>query len=379
MVENACYLHDIGNPPFGHFGETAIQEWTKENLKKYADDAGINYEKVEGRLSDFFEFDGNPQGLRMVTRLHCENCDEYGLNISYPTLMSCIKYTRTTGEPKDKGLNKKAAYFQTEEPIVKEMYEKLNLPLNTRHPLSYIMEAADDISYCLSDISDGIEKKILTSEDVVKALYREWIKEHPEVRSIKNTTKYTFIPNELLLPKRNIKYYNREIAIEISKYATKKAVEAYLKQEEEICEGKCTSLIDSDSEAGQLLEAIKKIARSKLYRSAEAENIELSGYMIITGLLECFSRLVRLPKASFLQLYEGKGSNKQLDYEWRLLNRISPRMKMAYASQKSSFDNSKETEWWLRIHMIIDYISGMTDEYALKVYQMLQGISIQTK
>ena len=379
MVENACYLHDIGNPPFGHFGETAIQEWTKENLKKYADDAGINYEKVEGRLSDFFEFDGNPQGLRMVTRLHCENCDEYGLNISYPTLMSCIKYTRTTGEPEDKGLNKKAAYFQTEEPIVKEMYEKLNLPLNTRHPLSYIMEAADDISYCLSDISDGIEKKILTPEDVVKALYREWIKGHPEVKELTTRTQYAFIPDKLFLPKRNIKYYNREIAIEISKYATEKAVEAYLKQEEEICEGRCTSLIDSDSEAGQLLEAIKKIARLKLYRSAEAENIELSGYMIITGLLECFSRLVRLPKASFLQLYEGKGSKKQLDYEWRLLNRISPRMKMAYASQKSSFDNSKETEWWLRIHMIIDYISGMTDEYALKVYQMLQGISIQTK
>jgi dGTPase len=379
VVENACYLHDFGNPPFGHFGEEAIREWSKDNLEGYAKKAGVDSEKIASRLNDFYEFDGNPQGLRMVTRLHCENCDPYGLNISYPTLLSCIKYTRTTGEPEDKALNKKPAYFQSELPLVMQMYDSFGISRSTRYPLSYIMEAADDISYCLSDISDGIEKKILSAEDFVKALHKEWIKTHPQIKDIKVARKYVFVEDELLLPKGVIKYYNREIAIQISKYVISKAAEAYLNKEEEIFNGTCTGLIDPKSEAGKLLDAIKKIARNKLYRSSEAENIEISGYAVIRGLLNCYSRLISLPRTKFDLLMAGKGARQHLDYEWRLLNRISQRLKTAYKQQLDEFDNSDETEWWLRIHMIVDYISGMTDDFALKIFQMLEGISIQTK
>lgn len=86
VVENACLLHDIGNPPFGHFGETAIKDWMIKNLENYSKEAGVCFDEFEKYASDFYEFDGNPQGLRVVTRLHCER-NESGLNLSYPTLL----------------------------------------------------------------------------------------------------------------------------------------------------------------------------------------------------------------------------------------------------------------------------------------------------
>lgn len=183
IVENACLLHDIGNPPFGHFGEDAIKEWAKnileyipknlehipKNLKKNKND-----ELLEELITDFKEFDGNPQGLRIITKLH-PDFDQHSLNLTYSTLLSMIKYPRTpiTNET-DKGKFKKAGYFHTEKNIVEEIHEKLEIPLGSRYPFVYIMEAADDIAYCMSDIADGIEKGIITETEFIEESKKEW-------------------------------------------------------------------------------------------------------------------------------------------------------------------------------------------------------------
>lgn len=199
IVENACLLHDLGNPPFGHFGETAIKKWWKENYKKYIDDynarasivsaRNINFSTKEEKvlLKDFEEFDGNPQGLRNILRV-CKNLDQTeskvqsGLNLSYPTILCDVKYVRCAGEIIKrniaKGIVKKAGYFQSERNIFDKIYSEMGMyPAKKRYPFVYIMEAADDIAYGLSDIADGIEKKIMTLdlEKLQKILIIFWV------------------------------------------------------------------------------------------------------------------------------------------------------------------------------------------------------------
>ena len=162
VVENACLVHDIGNPPFGHFGEAAICNWARERLHKIGKKLKLShFSDFSKRMKDFEEFDGNPQGFRVITKLHTER-DRFGLNMTYASLLCALKYVRTTGEKGNSMVDRKPGYFQTEKELVDRMRNMVGLKEGTRYPLTYIVEAADDIAYCLSDISDGIEKGVLS-------------------------------------------------------------------------------------------------------------------------------------------------------------------------------------------------------------------------
>ena len=163
IVETACLMHDIGNPPFGHFGEEALQRWFRgrgaESYKR-----STQREDWETILSqnaaDFLHFDGNPQGFRIVSQL------QYGLrpgmNLTFTQFFAGIKYPRSAREvDKNNPFKKKAGYFATEEDLVATMRDALKIEDGCRHPLSYIMEAADDIAYCMSDLEDGFEKGLI--------------------------------------------------------------------------------------------------------------------------------------------------------------------------------------------------------------------------
>lgn len=370
IVENACLLHDIGNPPFGHFGETAIQEWARKQLSKLAKKAKVtNNTKLYHLLTaDFLEFDGNPQGFRILTKLHCEQ-DKYSLNLSYATLLCALKYSRAAGEKGGEGILKKAGYFQSEKSVVEKIYNSVGIQLHHRSPFTYIMEAADDIAYCLSDISDGIEKRIITASDFLVAFRKQWVKEYP----------LDSCPVEI--PEK-IDHFNLDLSVKWSRRIIDAAAENYLNNHESFFLGTATQLIDKDG-MGRVLDTVKQVSRQLLYRSPEAENIELTGYAVITGLLNHFSRLLELPYEKF-RYFTDPNKNPQkmkLDLEWRLFNRIGKRYITAYLYALEEYRNDSDFdvyEWWLRVHMIVDHINGMTDDFALSTYQMLEGISIST-
>ena len=364
VIENACLLHDLGNPPFGHFGEEAIKRWFIRNWEESAKEAEVNISVLKSKVKDFFEFDGNPQGIRIATRLHCES-DEYGLNLSLPTILSAIKYTRCTNEESDDCLKKKPGYFQTETPIIKKLYEKIGLDRNQRYPLVYITEAADDIAYCLSDITDGIEKRIISPEEFMGDFLEEWGKKYVDKPPVP-------------IPTKKINYFNMEVSVGWSRAIMKETINYYLTDHDSIYNGTSPSLINEDG-IGRVLNIVKKVARKRLYRSPEAQNIELSGYRIITGLLDHFSNLLRLKRSDF-EFFAEKNINpagKGLDLEWRLFSRISPRCVKSYTNQIFEFKADNDIEWFLRAHLILDHIGNMTDDYALGTYQMLEGIQIK--
>lgn len=365
IVENACLIHDIGNPPFGHFGEAAIQSWARNMLPQLPTKEISQNHKFPILMSDFEEFDGNPQGFRTITRLHTER-DEFSLNLTYATLLCALKYSRAAGEVGDNGILKKAGYFQTEKHLVEKMYSKINLDLHHRYPLTYIMEAADDIAYCLSDISDGIEKRILTEQDFLNEFRRTWTQDYSEV------TCPVKIPD-------HIDNFSHDISIPWSKKAMQEAIQNYIDNHEDFYNGTAKELIPQNG-MGSVLNTIKKVSRKILYSSIEAESIELTGFAVITGILRNYGRLLKIPYLTFEKIANQEQVDN-FDVERRLFNRIGKRYVKAYWYAIDKLDKTKTEdflvyEWWLRIHLIVDHVSGMTDEFALETYQMLEGINL---
>lgn len=368
VVENACLLHDIGNPPFGHFGESAIRDWAKSITSKDIIPADIRHEQGFARLmNDFCEFDGNPQGFRTVTRLHTD-FDEHSLNLTYATLLSTIKYPKIAGDYL--GTYKKSGVFQSEKDLIDIIWNNVDMKKGHRYPLVYIMEAADDIAYCMSDIADGIEKGILSTQDFVEVFKKEW------ERGYCSET----IPVEL--PRGDDLVFGRDISVSWSRLAMDEAVQNFFMSTKEIYNGTADALINPSMPMGKVLETIKRVSRKILYSSFEAESIELTGYAVITGILKHYEKLMKLDHDQISALLNGTKADG-IEFERRLFNRLGDRYKKAYRYAIEKLDSNckdyRTLEMWLRIHLVIDHIAGMTDEYALETYQMLEGIELMHK
>lgn len=370
IVENACLLHDIGNPPFGHFGETAIRDWAKSRGVKALPDGINKKDKLLNELMcDFYEFDGNPQGFRTVTKLHTDY-DKYSLNLTSATMLCILKYSRAAGEKKGEGILKKAGYFQSEKKQVEEISKKAGSELHHRYPFTYIMEAADDVAYCMSDIADGIEKQVLTKEIFIEKFLEEWKEKYYEYELCK------------FMPKNENISYKKDISIAWSKKAMDEIVDNYFKNHEDVLYGNADSLVNEQGLMGRVLSVMKSVSRKILYTSFEAENIELTGYAVITGILRKYEKLLKLPAKKFEKISEGEIVDKT-EIERRLFNRLGKRYVTAYkyaVGELDKQDNSYEVkEWWLRVHLLLDHVSGMTDDFALETYQMLEGINLMHK
>ena len=172
ILQCAGLIHDIGNPPFGHFGETAIQDWFKSNLKKLT----FKGKPIEDLLNeqmkqDFYNFEGNTQALRVVSKLHFL-VDEHGMNLTKALLATIIKYPGSSLEIDKKSGNiktKKMGYLYAE----KDLFEDIEQSTGTnkaRHPLTYLLEAADDIAYKTADMEDSIKKNCITYSQLLDEL-----------------------------------------------------------------------------------------------------------------------------------------------------------------------------------------------------------------
>ena len=186
ILASAGLLHDIGNPPFGHFGEDTIRDWFSKNIKKIGmKDENGNILKLEDLLSeqmknDLLFFEGNAQAIRVVSKLHFL-VDENGMNLTYALLNTLVKYpvnslniNKESGNIKDK----KMGYNLAEEELFREIVENTgtyDVESNVvyRHPLTFILEAADDIAYCTADIEDGMKKGFINFEKFIKTMKEE--------------------------------------------------------------------------------------------------------------------------------------------------------------------------------------------------------------
>ena len=172
ILQCAGLLHDIGNPPFGHFGETTIRDWFKNNLSKIYYKGQILEEYLEPQMiQDLYNFEGNAQALRLVTKLHFL-VDENGMNLTKALLATIIKYPVSSLEINKKSGNiktKKMGYFYADRNNFENIQDSMELNGN-RHPLTYLLEAADDIAYKTADIEDSVEKGNISYHQLMREL-----------------------------------------------------------------------------------------------------------------------------------------------------------------------------------------------------------------
>lgn len=383
ILQCAGLLHDIGNPPFGHFGETAIQDWFKKNLPflEYKGEKLADYLEPQ-MVQDFYHFEGNAQGLRVVTKLHFL-VDENGMNLTKALLGTIIKYPVSSLEINKKSGNiktKKMGYFKDDEKNFEEI-QKATGTSGNRHPLTYLLEAADDIAYKTADIEDSVEKGNISYEQLLKEL---------EERCIKSILlKYPFLEQDKLEEKAFESQYGKLIHILSDKYekAVKKgyqkpesyavqnwvvsiqgslifaASDSFIRNYDAIMEGTYFQDLFYGTEVMDIMEDLGDIAYKYSFISKPIYKLEIAAQTIFDFLLNKFTDAVIY--------YDTDVSLTAV--QKKMIALISKDYKRIY--EKQAEGKSEKEKLYLRLLLVTDYICGMTDSFAKDLYQELNGIS----
>jgi len=341
IVSTACLAHDLGNPPFGHSGEKAIQTFFTEGA------GNILKSKVSSEFwDDITHFEGNANAFRLLTH-QFKGRRVGGFVMTYSTLASIVKYPYASSAAGKKG---KFGFFQSEQEYFQRIADEMGItcksnshePLQyARHPLVYLVEAADDICYEIMDIEDAHKLKILSYQETENLLLGFF----DDVNREKILQR---IVDEGLNDANEKVVYMR--ACVIGKLENE-CVNTFMEHEDEILKGTFEGSLIKHIKQHQrdAYERCAKLSAERIYRSRPVLDVELSGYKIMATLMEQMTEAVMHPNRYYSQ---------------QLIERVS-----------SQYDiNNKDLE--IRLMAVIDYIAGMTDIYALDVYQKINGISL---
>lgn len=336
IVAVACLCHDLGNPPFGHSGEKTISTFFSEGNGQ-----GLQLQLTPRQWADFVNFEGNANSFRLLTHQFCGR-RKGGFAMTYSTLASIVKYPHTSVMAGSHG--GKFGFFESEESTYRKIAYTLGIPeiapgLFARHPLVYLMEAADDICYQIMDVEDAHKLKILPLDDVINLLLGFFSAEdrQKKLRGMNHLTD----PNEKVA-------YLRSAVIGALVMA---CADEFSANESTILSGTYQgSLIQNLPEP--LTSAFRNVATTAMnhiYQAPEVVDIEIAGNRIINYLMETLVEAVLNPDKNFSCLL---------------------------LSQFPQQYDIKAPDLYGKIQGVLDHISGMTDVYALDLFRKLNGHSL---
>ena len=338
IVAAASLAHDIGNPPFGHSGEKAIGEYFSIGKGQHFKD-----KMTPKQWQDLIDFEGNANGFSLLTA--SRPGIEGGLRISYATLGAFMKYPKESlpKKPTQNIADKKYGFFQSEKHFFEEVALELGMISNKtgedigfeRHPLAYLVEAADDICYTIIDFEDGINLGLVPEDFALEYLIKL-------VKDSIDSVKY----NSLTTKEDRISYL-RALAIGS---LINDVVKVFVENEEAILEGKYPYALTDKSKYKAQMDDIIKLSVKSIYQSREVVEKEIVGYQIIQTLLDKFI-------TAFNNKFEGKSSN----YD-KLLIKMLP----------EKFLEEKQ-DLYQRVLHICHYVSLLTDGNALELFEMING------
>jgi len=339
IVSAACLAHDLGNPPFGHSGEKAISTFFSEGKG-----LSLKSELSSMEWEDITHFEGNANAFRLLTHQFLGR-RKGGFVMTYSTLAAIVKYPFSSQLA---GKKSKFGFFTSEANDFQKIAQELGIlklssegePLKyARHPLVFLVEAADDICYQMMDIEDAFKLKLLTFEEA-KELYQGFLNE--------NRKKRTDEVCRLVTDRNEQIAYLRATVIGI---LIQECARIFIQNEEKILEGEFNEALikQIDSPLKEAYQKCSQTALHKIYRSRDVLDIELAGFHVISTLLELMIEAVQSPQKAYSQL---------------LINRVS-----------SQYDINSPSLYG-KIQAVLDYISGMTDVYALDLYRKIKGNSL---
>lgn len=342
IVQAACLAHDIGNPPYGHSGEDAIRHWFHQAARQ-----GWLDPLTDAQRSDFLNFEGNAQGFRVLTELEYHQF-EGGMRLTYATLGAYLKYPWTSRHADSLGYKKhKFGCYQAEFPLLEQIAEKLGLPMQDdqcwgRHPLVYLVEAADDICYGLIDLEDGMEMELLDYAEVERLLLDLVDGDLPDTY-------------RQLGPKDSTR---RKLAILRGKaieHLVNAAAQAFLEQQPALLAGtlKGDLVEHMHDNARRCVLAAKNMARERIFQDKRKTLHEIGAYSTLETLLDAFCGAVN-------ELHAGQN----LSFKHRRILDL-----MGNNAPKPDWDLYQS---YLRV---IDFIAGMTDLYAADIATRIRGIT----
>lgn len=349
VISAACLAHDIGNPPFGHSGEKAISSYF---LNLPADQKDFFQKNLtESQYKDLTNFEGNANGLRLLTHSFNEN-REGGMNLTYTTLAAMLKYPCESSAGLRKGIlsRKKYGFFDSEKETFLKIAHEFNLISISsekiafaRHPFVFLVEAADDICYQVIDWEDAYRLKIISLEKAIDVLLQFF----PEGDGRDNRGKMRFIANEIKDENQKISFLRAKVINTLIEHCTN----IFWENKESILSGKYEKSLTDDlpDEINKPFKELKKISNKEIYNYRPVIEIELAGYKILGGLLEEFIPALIEPhkptSEKLLQLLP-----EQFRYNGPDLYR--------------------------KAQSVVDFVSGMTDVYAVDLYRKIKGIAL---
>ncbi len=367
ILQCAGLIHDIGNPPFGHFGEEAIRDWFVQNLKKLTY-CGKPVTRVLDKqmLSDLYHFEGNAQAFRQVTKLHFL-VNENGMNLTYALLNTIIKYPVSslmmhpeTGNVKEK----KMGYFLAEQDLYRQIAEEMGTS-GMRHPLAYVLEAADDIAYSTADIEDAFKKGFLSFEKLREELM--------SARDRSGIDTAHLDPVEMLdhqyengrrLGVQDPKLYAvQNLTVRLQSKLLYCATYGFTSNYRRIMDGEYPHDLFAGTFGDWVITALKDIAYRYAFLSEQILMMEVTAGTILHFLMDHFMAAVLY--------YDTPEQLSTMEEKW--LHLISENYRQVYHIYSRRCNTEKE-RLYLRILLVTDFVSGMTDSYAKDLYQKITGI-----
>ena len=355
VVSAACLAHDMGNPAFGHAGEDAISKYFIDRETKKSEDKKFKSLFTKEQWNDLTHFEGNANTLRILTKQY-KGRQFGGSRLTYSTLGSILKYPCDSLATEKKGQihRKKYGFFDDDKDVFIAVTSKLKMIPDTvkgrivykRHPFVYLVEAADDICYNIIDYEDAHRLGILSYDEVKEHLI-QIIAKHDNEDMERFETRLKDIESD----KNEAVTYLRAKSINS---LTHKCARVFIENQASIIAGTFNfSLLDKIDELSDVLNEISKKSIEKIYNYEGVVRIELAGFRIMSGLIEDFT------EAAFTE------ETKRTKRHDKMLNLLS-----------SQFKIEAESNAYTKMMNIIDYISGMTDLFALKLYRNLRGIEM---
>lgn len=367
ILQCAGLIHDIGNPPFGHFGEEAIRDWFGRNLSKLTYRGKPVSEVLTPQMrEDLYHFEGNAQAFRLVTKLHFL-VDERGMNLTYALLSTMIKYPVSSLEINTKSgdiKDKKLGYYYADEEMFQEIEEATGTN-GCRHPLTFILEAADDIAYKTADIEDAFVKGFISYHDLLEELTemeQRYVQEGNSF-SPSGKLKELYDRGRYLHMESPEEYAIKNWIVRVQGFLITCATYGFTSNYEAIMAGTYKHDLFYQTYAQRLMDLLGDMAYRRVFTSEAIYRMEVTEAVMIDYLMDRFVGAVIG--------YDDKEEEMNA-IDQRMVSFISSNYKNAYHYHARGKDDVEKL--YLRLLLVTDYICGMTDSYAKRFYQELKAI-----